>query len=300
MMFRSVAIVGPGRMGLTIASALHDAGEVGTLTLYGRHPEPPGHPLFTQGEAEYVYGAAPLDRRTTALLLAVPDEALPEVAQAFAGQGEAPDGCAAFHLSGALSTDVLEPLHHAGYAVGSVHPLVAVSHPVTGADRLPGASMSVTGGPSATRVASALAQALGMSLIEVPDGRRSLYHAAVVTASTSILPILDLCGRMLARAGVDPDDALSALIPLVRTTLSSVEERGAAASVRGPIARGDVETVGLHLRAMDAEDQRLYAMLAVELLRLDGDLDDETRAAMSALLARYTEPAHTVAGGGAG
>lgn len=297
-MFRSVAIVGPGRMGLTIASALREADEVGHLTLYGRHPEPPGHPLFTHGEAEYVYGAAPLDRRATALLLAVPDAVLPEVAQAFAAQGDAPDGCAAFHLSGAISTDVLEPLHHAGYAVGALHPLVAVSHPVTGADRLPGASLSVTGGPGATRIAQALAQALGMSLIEVPDGRRSLYHAAVVTASTSILPILELCGRMLARAGVEPDDALTALTPLVRTTLASVEERGSAASVRGPIARGDVETVGLHLRALDAEDQRLYAMFAVELLRLAEDMDDETREAMSALLARYTDPVRTATGGG--
>ena len=71
MTLRSVAIVGPGRMGLTLAQGLWDSGVVGSITVYGRHPDPPGHPLFAQGSAEYVYGAAPLDGRTAALILAV-------------------------------------------------------------------------------------------------------------------------------------------------------------------------------------------------------------------------------------
>lgn len=300
MTIRSVAIVGPGRMGLTLAQGLWDSGVVGEVTVYGRHPEPPGHPLFAQGRAEYVYGAAPLDGRSAALILAVPDATIPEVAQAFASQGPAPEGCAAFHLSGALPTDVLEPLHHAGYAVGTLHPLIAVTHPLTGADRLPGASLALTGGPSATRVARGLADALRMSLIEVPAGRRALYHASVVMASTTILPILDRCARLLVRAGVDPDDAVAALLPLVRSTVASVEERGTADSLRGPVARGDVETVSLHLRALDPEDQRFYALVGSELVRLSEGLDPDTRGELTDLFDRYTRPALTEAGGGAG
>lgn len=299
MSFRSVAIVGPGRMGLTLASALEESGDVGTITVYGRHPEPPGHPLFIQGLVEYVYGAAPLDPRTEALLLAVPEAAIPEVAHAFAAQGAAPEGCAAFHLSGALPTDVLEPLYHAGYPVASLHPLVAVTHPVTGADRLPGASLALTGGPDSARVARRLADALRMSLLEVPAARRPLYHASVVLASTTVLPVLDLCVRLLSRAGVDPDSAVDAIIPLVRSTLTSVEERGTAESMRGPIARGDLETVDLHLRSLDAEDQRLYAVLGSELVRMAGEMEDETRTELMELFDRYTRPAMSETGGGA-
>ncbi|MEM7415348.1 MAG: Rossmann-like and DUF2520 domain-containing protein [Gemmatimonadota bacterium] len=300
MTLRSVAIVGPGRMGLTLAQGLWDSGVVGSITVYGRHPDPPGHPLFAQGSAEYVYGAAPLDGRTAALILAVPETTIPEVAHAFAAQGPAPEGCAAFHLSGALPSDVLEPLYHAGYAVGTLHPLLAVTHPLTGADRLPGASLALTGGPMATRVAGALADAMGMSLIEVPAGRRALYHAAVVLASTTILPILDQCARLLVRAGVDHDQAVESLLPLVRSTLASVEERGTAESLRGPVARGDVETVSLHLRALDPEDQRLYALVGSELVRLSEGMDPDTRGELDDLFDRYTRPVLSEAGGGDG
>jgi predicted short-subunit dehydrogenase-like oxidoreductase (DUF2520 family) len=238
--------------------------------------------------AEYVYGAASLDRDTTALILAVPEPALLEVAVAFAAQGAAPDGCAAFHLSGAVPSDVLEPLHHQGYDVGCFHPLVSVLDARPGVDRLGGSWAAVTGGPEAVRTARRLADALGMSTLPVPAGRRALYHAAVVMASSYLLPLLDLSVRLMERAGVDGDDALAALVPLARSTLAGIEEGGIPDSLRGPIPRGDVETTALHLRALDDQDKFLYALIGAEVLRLtSGDLSEETQEAMTDILKRY-------------
>jgi hypothetical protein len=125
----SVMIVGPGRMGLALASALEQAGAVGRLTICGRTPEAPAHPLFTQGRARYVFGLVPLEVDTAALIIAVPDAAVPEIALNMAAHGPALEGCAALHLSGIL---VLQPLHAQGYAVGSLHPMQRVSHPGLG------------------------------------------------------------------------------------------------------------------------------------------------------------------------
>ncbi len=285
----SVTIVGPGRMGLALGAALVDSESVERLTLFGRRPEPPAHPLFTHGQARYVYGVEPLERDTRAVLLAVPDAAVPEVAFSLAAQGPAPDGCAAFHLSGSLSTDVLAPLHGAGFELGAFHPLQAVSNPVRDADRIPGSYIGVTGSPAAIRVARVIANGLGCSIFTVPAGRRPLQHAATVLASNYLVPLLDLSARLMERAGVSADDALPALLPLVRGTLQSIEERGLAASGRGPLVRGDAETVALHLRALDPEDQRLYALFGSELLRLvDSELDDHTQAALAELFDRHT------------
>ena len=66
------------------------------------------------------------------------------------------------------------------------------------------------------------------------------------------------------------DEALPALLPLVRGALSNIEERGLEASVTGPIPRGDMDTVDLHLRALDPHDRELYAMLGRELVRIAG------------------------------
>lgn len=274
-MVASVTVVGPGRMGLALASALLHTDAVGRVTIFGRRPEPPSHPLFNQGQARYVFGVEPLLPDCSALFLAVPDAIVPEMAFTVAAQGPAPAGCAAFHLSAALPTDVLAPLHERGYALGSFHPLQVVAHPVSAAHRIPGSYVAVIGSPEATAVARQLVSAMGSPLIQVPASRRPLFHAATTLVSSCVPPILDLSARLMERAGVTSEDALAALLPLLRGTLASVEERGLSDAVRGPIVEGDVETVALHLRAMDPADRRLYALFGDELLRLVGPSLDE-------------------------
>lgn len=278
---RHAVIVGPGRMGLALGYALVQQDAVESLTVCGRRPEPPAHPLFVQDLARYVFGLTRAEHGTEAVFLAVPDHVVPEMAHALAAHGPAPEGCAAFHLAGALSTEVLAPLHASGYAVGSFHPLQAVAHPVTGAERLPGSWVAVTGEPAAQAVARRVAAALGSQILTVPESRRPLYHAAAVMASNFLPPLLDAACRMLEHAGVPYEEALSALLPLIRGTLANVEERGLEAAVTGPIPRGDVETVGLHMRAMDPHDRRLYALLGQELARIAaGRIPEEARREM--------------------
>ena len=100
------------------------------------------------------------------------------------------------------------------------------------------------------------------------QSRHGGRHAAAVMASNFLPPLLDAASRLLERAGVPYEDALPALLPLVRGTLENIAERGVEGAVTGPVPRGDVETVGLHLRALEDTDRRLYAILGVELLRL--------------------------------
>ncbi len=64
----------------------------------------------------------------------------------------------------------------------------------------------------------------------------------------------------------------------MRGTLANIEEGGLAASLTGPIPRGDVETVAMHLRALDPGDRRLYSLLGRSLVRLSAPhLDEDTR-----------------------
>ena len=101
----------------------------------------------------------------------------------------------------------------------------------------------------------------------------------------------------MVQAGVSNDDAVRALLPLVRGILASVEEGGVPSAVAGPIARGDAETIALHLRAMNDEDRRLYAMLGSELLRLGADpLEPETHERLAELFGRYMDRETTVTG----
>ena len=293
----NVVIIGPGRMGLAIGSALRQVDAVDRLTYFGRSLEPPPHPLFDPhpavGDADALAAGAeyrPLPAQppagTTIVILAVPDSALNEVVFDLAMMGPAPPGCVALHLSGALSTDALEPLHHRGYAVGSMHPLMAVADPWLAGDRLIGAAFAMTGEPVANNAARRIVAELGGVPLTIAASQRPLYHAAAVMASNYLVALTGAAVRMLGHAGVSEEDALRALVPLLRGTLDNMAQLGVPASVTGPIARGDVDTVRLHLARLSGEDRVLYSGLGMELLRLarSAGLDEARAAEIESLL----------------
>ncbi|MEQ9568781.1 MAG: DUF2520 domain-containing protein [Longimicrobiales bacterium] len=255
-------VVGPGRIGLALGYALRQAEGVRHLVYCGRRPDPPSHPLFGQGLAEYHFGLMAPPPGTDAVVLAVPDDVLPEMAHALAAQGRPGPGAVALHTSGALSTEVLAPLHAAGYAVGSIHPLQAVAHPVTGADRLRGAGYAVAGEPAARRVARAIVHALAGEILEIPVARRPLYHAAAVLASNGLAGLMAVAADLLVRAGAEPDRAVACLVSLARGALDDVESEGLHPGLTGPVVRGDVDTVDLHLRALEGDAREEYRALS--------------------------------------
>jgi predicted short-subunit dehydrogenase-like oxidoreductase (DUF2520 family) len=200
--------------------------------------------------------------------------------------GPAPTGCVALHLSGELSTDALAPLYHRGYAIGSMHPLMAVADPWLAGDRLVGAAFAMTGDPVANTAARRLVSALGGVPLTIAATQRPLYHAAAVVASNYLVALTGAAVRMLVEAGVDDEDAVRALLPLLRGTLDNIQQLGVRAAVTGPIARGDVDTVRLHLARLSPGDRVLYSGLGLELLRLAqaAGLDERRAAEIEALL----------------
>ena len=285
-MTEKLFFVGPGRAGLALGYALWQSEAVDDIVYCGRRPEPPLHPLFTQGIARYIFGLEPPGVETTAVFLSVPDHVLSEMAHALAGHGSAPPGCAAFHLSGALSTDVLTPLHARGYGVGSFHILQSLADPLRGAALIPGSYAAITGEFTAVATARRLLQHLGCSPLTIPVGRRPLYHAASVSASNHAVALVALAARLLVQAGVTEDEALPALLPLLRGTLDTVEGVGVRGSLTGPLVRGDVETLRLHLRTLQPREREVYRALAFELLELAGSfgLDRDVKEEIGGLL----------------
>jgi predicted short-subunit dehydrogenase-like oxidoreductase (DUF2520 family) len=283
--FGTVVIVGAGRMGLALGSALLQQEAVQRLVFMGRSYEPPPHPIFDSG-AEFRTLPSRLPGGTHVVILAVPDDALPEVAYDLAMMGPAPPGCAALHLSGALSTDVLGPLHGAGYTLGSLHPLMAVADPWLAGERLMGAAFAITGEPAAIAAARRVVSALhGLPLI-IPPALRPVYHAAAVIGSNYLVAIAGLAMRLLVEAGVREDEALPALLPLLRGTLDNIEQLGVPASLTGPIARGDSDTIRLHLARLSAGDRVLYCGLGLELLGMAraAGLDEQRADEIESLL----------------
>ncbi|HEV2132134.1 MAG TPA: Rossmann-like and DUF2520 domain-containing protein [Longimicrobiaceae bacterium] len=265
-------IVGPGRMGLALGGLLHQARAVASLTYLGRRPAPPPHALF-EGDsppARYLpdlLALASLHPDPTGVLLAVPDAAVEEVAARLA-ESELPPGIPVLHLSGTLELEVLAPLARVGYSVGVLHPLAAVADPVEGAQRLRGAWFGIEGEGAALALAERIVHAAEGHALRLQPSMRPLYHAAAVFASNYLVALLGVAERLMARAGVSQAEARAALTQLAAGALAGVAERGPAAALTGPIARGDAGTVRLHLARLSGDERLLYSVLAGETLSL--------------------------------
>lgn len=290
-MSERVCIVGPGRLGLALGAALRRTRAAERLVYMGRSLDPPPHPLFDPHPdgfaAEYRLAPVPVPTGTTVLILTVPDAALAEVAYDLASLGPAPAGCTALHTSGTLSADVLAPMHGAGYALGSLYPLVAVADPWQPAERLIGAAFAVSGEPAALSAARRVIDALEGRAFVMPRTVRPLLQAAASLASGHLVALLVRAAALLEDAGVDPAESLPALLPLARGTLENLEKLGLRAALGGPVAGGDADGVRMQLGRLSEEDRTLYSALGRELLRharaagLDPRRADEVEAALA-------------------
>jgi predicted short-subunit dehydrogenase-like oxidoreductase (DUF2520 family) len=239
----SLAIIGAGRVGGSIAAAAEAAGL--DVRLAGRDEA-----LDAAGHAE-------------AALLCVPDSELPAAAEAVAAA--VPPLRYVGHVSGASPLDVLEACARRGASTFSVHPLQTIPDPSTDLTGAPCAIAALN--PGAARLAAELAGRLGMRPFEVAEEHRAAYHAAAVIASNFLVTLEESAARLLGTAGVP--QARELLAPLVLRTAANWAERGAAA-LTGPIARGDAATVERHTEAIRE--------LAPELLALYGVLAARTAA----------------------
>ncbi len=278
-------IVGAGRVGLALATALHRAGAADALTLSGRRDAPPAHPLLDGGApaAAWLGASYAVPADAAGVLLAVPDRAIPDVVARLA-DSVLPPGIPFLHAGGSLDAGALAPLRALGHPVGSVHPLAAVADPVAGAERLRGASFGVEGDGAARGLALAIVAACGGTPLEVAAGGKPLYHAAAVFASNYAVALLSVAERLMERAGVPAESARPALAALVAGAVANVAERGPAAALTGPVARGDDATVALHLARLSGDERALYSLLGREALALaaaaglDGNAEERLRS----------------------
>ncbi|MEL6981202.1 MAG: DUF2520 domain-containing protein [Actinomycetota bacterium] len=145
----------------------------------------------------------------------------------------------------------------------SVHPLISLTDPETGAERLTaGATFAVAGHP----VAAELVAALGGRAIEVAEDRRAVYHAAAAVASNHLVALCAQVERLADAASVPVD----VYWELLARSFDNVTTVGAEAALTGPAARGDHATIAAHLGAIGPTETELYLAMADAAAELAG------------------------------
>jgi predicted short-subunit dehydrogenase-like oxidoreductase (DUF2520 family) len=156
------------------------------------------------------------------------------------------------HTSGALASDVLEPMRSAGFAIGSLHPLVSISESRSGAKLLRHAFVSIEGDPAAVKVGKSIVKDLGGESFTIDSRQKALYHAAALTASPNMTALFDIAVEMLVNCGLSAQRARRILLPLVESTIANLATQDPARALTGTFKRGDKLTVRKHLAALQA------------------------------------------------
>jgi predicted short-subunit dehydrogenase-like oxidoreductase (DUF2520 family) len=257
----NIAIVGAGNLGTALAVALREAGHriESVIARTRGNSIAQAKRLARQTGARVVLDAGEV--KAGVLWLCVPDGEIPRAAVSLA-EGFHGRGKIALHSSGALGSDILEPLRRKGVAAASVHPLMTF---VRGSrPSLVGVSFAIEGDPVAVRAAGRIVRDLGGQSYPISRKEKSAYHAWGTFASPLLTALLATTEEVAALAGVSKNAARERMLPILLETVKNYGKLGAAAGFSGPIVRGDVETVRRHLEVLRtaAVPRQVYVVLA--------------------------------------
>ncbi|MDP7034627.1 MAG: DUF2520 domain-containing protein [Planctomycetota bacterium] len=266
------SIVGPGRVGSTLAARLHQRGFALDVVV-GRTLEGATKAVEFAGA-----GAPTTDLRaivgTDIVLLTTPDGVLESIAHSLADlTPPLPPQTVVAHCSGALPASHLSALEEQNIQVGSLHPIQTFARPQEAIHQLEGTVWGVEGSSPVCATLSEIVTALGGIPIQIPPGPgKALYHAAAVVTSNYLITLIDLALALGQQAGISREQGLRALLPLARTTLSNLSSLpDAPSALTGPIARGDQDTIVRHLEAIETsipDASTLYRALGLATLEI--------------------------------
>lgn len=260
---KTVAIIGAGRVGGSVGRLLAKAGYTITAVVSrSREHAEQARSFIGSGTAmtDPVKAASSAD----IVFITTPDGSIKTVCDAIV-IGGLRQGGVVVHMSGAQTIDLLDAAKQAGAYRAVIHPLQSIPSRDLGEKNIPGSYFRVEADPEAAQTARELVMALGGMELKMPKWgsdatSAALYHAGAVAVSNFFVALVDFGLRYYQALGADRQEALKAVLPLIKGTLANIESAGIPDALTGPIMRGDVETVRGHLEAMTARTPALLPL----------------------------------------
>lgn len=206
------------------------------------------------------------------ILLTVSDSAIQTVCQNLVAAKAIKADALVAHCSGALTSEILSS--HSG-STASMHPLQTFPKVQAALPKVAGTYCYCEGDEAALHTLKPLIAALQMQQVIIQAKNTPLYHAAAVMACNNLVALMECALQLGEAAEIDRDVMWKSLKPLVDATVENIDKHGTKEALTGPVARGDMEILRSHLKAIDASPKlretqgsvyREMALQAAELL----------------------------------
>ena len=285
--FRDIAMIGAGNVGCTLSRYLYTRGLTVTVLIErdSMKLEQARSAVFANG---FSTDLANIPSNATAIMIAVQDHKLRELAEKLASLRRNYTGVFIAHTSGIRTSEELEPLAALGATTGSFHPIQSFPSPYLDVIRLDGIGCGLEGEESFLERAKQLADILGWRPLVVSKASKTMYHLACVFAG-NLLTVLAADALSILQTATSPNTTIAPLAPMIRSVLKEIEQGSPRSAFSGPVLRGDSATVEQHLIQL-REHQPVMLPVYIELIRRSlglAGLPESKRSDMLATLAKF-------------
>jgi predicted short-subunit dehydrogenase-like oxidoreductase (DUF2520 family) len=278
-----VSFIGAGVVGSTLARALHLNG-YRIVSIVDRN----GSSALTLAKlvkcTKVGVVASDISPQTEVLFLTVNDDEIENLTFELAKQKKPIiKNILVIHCSGAHTVAVLDPLRKKGNRTGAMHPIQTFPHlsnPAKHLAHIKGIYYGIEAAANSIKQVEKIVQDVGGKSIVIPEELKPLYHTTCVFASNYLTMFLNTVSE-LSQIMQLPRQWTEVFGPLMSTTMENVIKTSPSSALTGPIVRGDIKTVGLHLESLSKYAPYLlplYTTSGIEAARIarnHGKISDE-------------------------
>ena len=256
-MKQDVALIGPGRVGCAVSRRLYEAGYPITAII-SRKKQKAAEACSYIGCSTDLASNQLADATTAQIiLLAVPDDQIQQIALQLQSSCQLSKQTTMLHFSGLHPAEIMRHKSSAA-ALISLHPLLPFAARQKAFENLYQCPCALeSDSPEALALGQQMINAIGGCWFTLTSDKKPLYHTTACIASNYLVTLLASARNLLIDCGIEPDQAIPLLQPLVQASLENVKNLGPEQALTGPIVRGDIGTVTHHIQALKKDAPEL-------------------------------------------
>jgi predicted short-subunit dehydrogenase-like oxidoreductase (DUF2520 family) len=271
-----VSFIGAGVVGSTLARALHNNG-YRIVSIVDRN----GSSALALAKAvkctKVGVIATDISPQTEILFLTVNDDEIKRLSIELAKQKRPLiKNILVIHCSGVHGVSVLDPLRRKGNKTAAMHPIQTFPHlgnPAKHLAHIKGIYYGIDAVGNSINQLEKIVADIGGKPIVITEDLKPLYHTACVFASNYLTMFLNTISELSKNFEL-PAQWTEVFGPLMSTTMENVIKTSPSSALTGPIVRGDIDTIALHLDALNRYAPHLlplYTTSGIETARIARD-----------------------------
>jgi predicted short-subunit dehydrogenase-like oxidoreductase (DUF2520 family) len=261
-MQKNVLFIGAGKLGTTLARAMHENG-ISILYFLSKDIILEHGRFLPKTKFIRQLNKSAFDKINT-IIITVPDDQIKNVVNKLKRVDINWEGIIVFHTSGCLSSEKLKSLSARGAFVGSVHPMQTFDDYFLPPAIFKNITFTIEGDHHVYNFVEKITEILSANILKLNAESKVLYHIAAVASSNFFTALLDYSSGLYKELNFDEKAIKKLILPIVNQSLINFEKNNSKDSLTGPLKRGDWNTIESHVHYLK-KNQNSYLPIYKEI-----------------------------------